>query len=292
MLSRTLRRFNTLREFECNGQYKLADNDMEMILQALSGHSCLTSIHLKYNMIGRRALAALTSLLHKPNPSLTILQIRQNALDDEGAGILAAALAGNSTLRKLDLSQNDHITIAGWRALFTRLHGPQSSLEDLQLYDNCVDDAAVSSLANCLSNGSNLKVLNLSQSHDITAEGWRSVFDALGSPNCLLEEMHLHTNGIYDEEVTHLVNCLANNSLLRHLSLCYNRGVTQFGWRTSLAILQNPNSALEVLDLSSNLIGDDVLVSFANSLRDNNKLRELLIDDDETEDTFRLDQSR
>ena len=53
---------------------------------------------------------------------------------------------------------------------------------------------------------------------------------------------------------------------------------------------ENPNSALEKIDLTYNSISNDALVSFANALSHNNKLKELFLDgdwgfeDDEEED--------
>ena len=48
------------------------------------------------------------------------------------------------------------------------------------------------------------------------------------------------------------------------------------GWRYFSAIFQNPNSALETVDLRGNAIDDDVMVSFASSLDNNSNLKELL----------------
>ena len=62
------------------------------------------------------------------------------------------------------------------------------------------------------------------------------------------------------------------------MDLHYNAEVTSSGWRAISAVLQNPNSELEKLDLSCNVIGNDVLISFANSLAGNNKLKELFLD--------------
>ena len=140
------------------------------------------------------------------------------------------------------------------------------------------------SLAAALVNNTHLKVLDLSESgRDITNEGWEALFNALQSNQCVLQELNLGDNLFGDQEVTYLANSLSNNSLLRHLSLrhLYYSGnrppVTPSGWRAFSAVLQNPNSALETVDLQCNSINDDALVSFANSLVHNSKVKELFL---------------
>lgn len=81
--------------------------------------------------------------------------------------------------------------------------------------------------------------------------------------------------------MTCLGNALGNNSTVRWLNLCFN-DATASGWRAfAAAVLQNPDSALETLDLGSNSIDYDSLVSFANSLMHNSKLKELFLDEEE-----------
>ena len=103
-----------------------------------------------------------------------------------------------------------------------------------------------------------------------------AVFGALQSPSCMLQKLNLCRNCLRDEEMSRLANSLLNNYVLRHLDLRSNYDVTISGWRSFSAIFQNPNSALETVDLRGNAIDDDVMVSFASSLDGNNNLKELL----------------
>ena len=203
------------------------------------------------------------------------------SLDDEGVPILADALARNNTIRKLHLGGNGSITTTGWRALFTQLQSPQSSLEELFLWENSIADAAAIWLANALANGTHLKALNLERIDSITSDGWQSIFNALSSPHCMLLKLNLSCNGFSNEDVTHLANSLTNNCRLIELDISINSEVTSSGWRAFAAVLQNPNSALEKVDLTGNQINNDILVSFANSLAGNKKLKELILDDEE-----------
>ena len=89
-----------------------------------------------------------------------------------------------------------------------------------------------------------------------------------------------------DEEVTCLADSFADNCVLRFLQLATNSipeecpySITSSGWRAFSVILQNPNSALETVDLSSNLssIDDDALAFFATALVQNNKVKEFFL---------------
>ena len=277
LLSESLSRFNTLREIELRGR-QLRDNEIETLILALASHTSLAGIVFGGNKVGERGVAALAALLNNPRSALAELDLTNCSLNDERAVILAAAaLGGNAALRKLDLSQNENITVTGWRAIFTQLHSPQSSLENLTLCASSISNAAATSLGNALANNTHLKVLHVSEMRSIAAEGWRSIFEALESPRCVLQELDLGCNNLRDGDVDYLTSSLSNNCVLSSLTLCYNEEVTASGWRALSAVLENPNSALEKIDLSYSPIDNDALVSFANALRHNNKLKELFL---------------
>ena len=71
--------------------------------------------------IGRNRCAALTRLLKNLESKLTVLELHCNEMNDERAADLAMGLTVNSTLKMLDLSDNEDITRTGWRAIFTSL---------------------------------------------------------------------------------------------------------------------------------------------------------------------------
>ena len=134
-------------------------------------------------------------------------------------------------------------------------------------------------MTNALANSTQLKVLDLSANRNITTEGWRSLFNALQSHDCVLQGLLLYNNGFSDEAMTHLSNALANNCVLRHLNLGRNDEITISGWKAFAAVLQHPNSALETVHLDRNHIDDNVLVTLANSLMHSTVLKELFLDD-------------
>ena len=283
LLSELLSRFHTLREFNCN-YCQLDDSNVTTLIQTLAGHCGLTKIHLSGNEVGVRGMTALSALLGDQNSSLADLNLAQCSLDDEGAIILAPAVGSCVTLRKLNLHGNYNVTSTGWRAIFTQMQNPHSSLEHLDLGFNSIDDATANVLSRELANNMQLKVLHLGQILGITTVGWQALFDALQSSKCMLQTLFLNSSNLNDDDVTYLSNSLANNCILKHLDLSVNSEVTASGWSAFAAGLQDPHSALEKLDLGGNSINDGVLTSFANSLMGNNKLKELFVNELEEEE--------
>jgi len=278
LLREALSKFDTLREFVCPREILLQSDDLGMLVQALARHSALETIDLSGNNIGIGAMGALSALLTKPQSSLTEIVLKDCDIWDESAYVLADALAGNFSLRSLNLGSNGSITTDGWMAIFKEL--PQSSLENIDLWGNEIEDNSASLLANSLTSASQLKALNLARNDNIGTAGWLLLFDALQRPHCNLQELRLHSNGISltDEEIIHLANCLMTNHVLRYLSLGDNHEISLAGWEALSGVFQSHCSGLEIVKLQSTSIDNLALVFFANSLRGNSKLRELILD--------------
>ena len=218
------------------------------------------------------------------NRSIQKLGLMFCSISDADAVTLAPSLGGNGALTELNLSFNWNVTSVGWSAIFTQLQSPQSSLDNLDLMGNYIDDAAANLLGDFVANNTHLNRLDLSEIGSITNEGWRSVFDALRSPHCMLQELQLHSNSLNDEDIAYLASTLSANCILSSLILSGNFEVTASGWRAFSVVLQNPHSSLEIIDLVYNSVDDNLLVSLAPSLVHNNKLKELLIVADDWEE--------
>ena len=75
-----------------------------------------------------------------------------------------------------------------------------------------------------------------------------------------------------------LPNALVNNNRLRDLDIRNNTDVTDQGWIIlANAILRNPNSALERLDISGSHINSRITIAFADALMNNSRLKELYL---------------
>ena len=144
-------------------------------------------------------------------------------------------------------------------------------------------DLSVLSFTNALLINTTIKSLILNLTWNISIAGTNHLYQMLESPSCSLEILNLNHNGLDDDLIQSLTNALANNGLLRKLNLGNNWQITDVGWETFAAVLRNPNSSLEKLDLSPNEISDQAMMSFAGSLTNNITLTDLILDHDPDE---------
>ena len=87
-----------------------------------------------------------------------------------------------------------------------------------------------------------------------------------------LQTLNLSNNNIDDEGVDVLVGGLTNSNL-RNLDLASNHNITSRGRQSVAALLRQPNSNLEVLNVYANNMGDEGALIFANALARNCKLK-------------------
>eukprot|EP00579_Thalassiosira_antarctica_P013627 CAMPEP_0201938610 /NCGR_PEP_ID=MMETSP0903-20130614/41659_1 /ASSEMBLY_ACC=CAM_ASM_000552 /TAXON_ID=420261 /ORGANISM="Thalassiosira antarctica, Strain CCMP982" /LENGTH=652 /DNA_ID=CAMNT_0048479899 /DNA_START=124 /DNA_END=2079 /DNA_ORIENTATION=+ len=262
----------------------LADNEIDdervvVLATGLTENSTLKELDLSKNPfiteIGWRTIFV---TLKNPVCILEKLFLQENRINDAAGDSLADFLTNNSTLKALDLSCCRDITVARSRSLFEFLRSPNCKLEELHLLNTGFSDDVPISLAHSLINNRSLRSLDLSANCDITKIGWTAFSFILLNPHTVLENLCLSSCGMNDETVSSIANALTNNCRLRELRLSSNNDVTAAGWEAFSTVLQNPNSALEKLDLQSNSINDGTMISTANSLVKNNKLKELLLD--------------
>ena len=238
--------------------------------------------------IGRIGFGPLVALLRNPRSNLTVLKLSMAQFDDGGAKILSAGLKDNMTLKHLDLGGNSNITQSGWQAIFASLQMPFFSLENLHLWGNDVNDAALLSLSSALRHSTTLKILQLDgiistrverdSASVIANAAWRDLFaGVVQSTTCTLERLQLSACNVNDDILQLLINAIAHNNRLREVNLSDNLGVTDAGWEAFSAVLRNPTlmSVLEELHLGGNSINDRDVASFAGALVANNTLRVL-----------------
>jgi hypothetical protein len=141
-----LQRFHTLKEF--NVVDDGSGSGFESVIEALNGHTGLTKLSCSSVNIRLEGWLALGTLLRSPKFNLTTLHLIDTGIDvGEGVHIiLANGLAGNATLKDLDISNNHCWETTGWQAIFDALQSSRCSLEKLSLGDNVIDDDAVLSL--------------------------------------------------------------------------------------------------------------------------------------------------
>ena len=241
---------------------------------AIATNTKLKILNLEYHSFSFNGWSPLLKSLVNQDSILENLYLAGANIGNRELSVLGNALGNNSTLKTLHFRRNQNITANGWTAFFECL-SLNSSLEDINVKDNNVDNESLASLVSALENNTHLKRLNLSMCALVSSIGWQTFFDRLQTCNLVLEVLLLSSNNsINNEGIISLVNALANINSLSSLCLGNNSSITPVGWMAFSTILQQPDSNLEVLRIGNNT-NDAVVVSFANALSNNTSLKTL-----------------
>jgi hypothetical protein len=243
----------SLKEFALNSTQQMTLNGWDTIFAALKRSTC----------------------------TLEKLKIYMNRrMEDDVLSYISNALLDRGILKSLSLLGNGEYapsaTVANRGALMQLLHNPLCALEILDLHSVGLNNDSIVSLRNVIANNSRLRELQLGGIHDVTTDGWVTF---LTFPNnAKLEKLVLFYNdNINDYALDVFRMSLTNNCRLKDLQLGTFHNVTTAGWTAFSAVLRNPNSSLEKLDLTPQGDSEDVAITFANALTSNKRLRELKI---------------
>ena len=162
-----------------------------------------------------------TKCLTAPGSALEELDFSGCYINDEGAVVIATALAGNASVTKLSMTHNQSISSAGWMECFRLWTGRTTPLVSLDLSYNSIDDAGAAMLTNILGKMSTLSSLDLSGNRSMSSTGWCAFADLL-KPNadCKLKELTvLDLRGArYDDDVVVCYfNALVGNTSLEKM---------------------------------------------------------------------------
>lgn len=204
----------------------------ERLLPVLFAHN-IEHLDLAVNQLTCSSLVPLELPIKTKNMALKELRLPHNYIRDRGATALAHALRYNlAALTLLDLGHN-YIADEGATALSEVLRQNQT-LQELNLQGNQIAVEGASSLAAILHESSSLMTVNLAR-------------NTIGSAGTI-----------------HIASTIGD-SVLKHLNLGFNQ--IESGAAVHLGEALQRNSALEVLDLSGNYIGDAGASAFAALLK-------------------------
>ena len=166
-------------------------------------------------------------------------------LGQAGAREVAAALAGNTVLSKLNLTGNG-ICDEGATAVAEALDSnPNHNLRALDVRDNDVTAAGAAKLLASLARASALETLRLGKNY-IADAGATAVAEALAG-SITLRTLDLHCNGIGAPGATKVATALARNTALTDLNIGANAFGAEGGGRLADALKMN--TTLTDLDL-------------------------------------------
>jgi len=242
----------------------LDDEGAEAIANALAINKTLKILHLCYNEgIGPDGWLAFFDMMQNSESALEEINLSENVgIDDEAAVAMTYSFASLQHLKILRLDENRNIQVRGWQAIAYLVNRCQSTLVELDLSSNEIEDAAAAALSYALTNSPSLKVLNLQSNISIGTVGWRAF--ALFLQSSVVEDLKLSMN---DEALVALADAFATMRSLKYLSLAGLSPILSMnGCRALSAVLGEPNSALKAVKLYTNKIGDEGAVAFASVL--------------------------
>ncbi|XP_067272609.1 ribonuclease inhibitor-like [Pseudorasbora parva] len=275
---------------------KLGDTQVNQIAALLQDKHCkLNTLQLNNNSITAVGCAALTSALYS-NPSNLIeldlsenklgntgmekicpllentwcrsekLKLRNCGLTEKSCSALATVLRSNSSLKELDIS-NNNLQDSGVKKLKNGLENTNCTLEKFSLSDCNISEEGYKALASALrSNPSHLIELDLT-GNDPGQSGVKELTDLLQDQNCQLKTLRFLSPAA-DEACQYVRGIVGKNPLLmRELNLSDHKlgdtGVNQIS-----ALLKDKHCKLNTLQMNNNSItaeGCAALTSAFNS---------------------------
>ncbi|XP_066462651.1 NACHT, LRR and PYD domains-containing protein 3-like isoform X1 [Eleutherodactylus coqui] len=229
-----------------------ASNDMKHLLRTFY-----------YLFETRNKILVLESI--KSHIKVDLSRVHMSALD---CTVLAFILETCINIKELDLSEC-HLDDEGLNRLAPALH----NLQILSLTYNNLSDTSCTQLASGIRNNPSLKKLDLSD-NNLSGPHFSDLMDALSSPACRIEELHLKYNNLPDTSCTQLASGIRNNPSLKKLDLSDNN-LSGPHFSDLMDALSSPACKIEELNLGYNNLLDTSCTQLASGIRNNPSLKKL-----------------
>uniref|UniRef100_A0A1A8L4A9 NACHT domain-containing protein n=2 Tax=Nothobranchius pienaari TaxID=704102 RepID=A0A1A8L4A9_9TELE len=241
-----------LKELDLSNNNYIQDSGVKQLSVGLESPHCrLETLRLSCCRLTESCCSCLASSI-EANPShVRVLDLSNNKLKDLGVNLLVAALrrpqcklktwrlnrcgltenccaslasllkCETSSLSELELSDND-LQDSGVNLLCEGLESPHCGLETLRLRGCWLSESCCAPLASALrSSSSRLKELDLSE-NDLQDTGVKLLSGGLESSRCRLDALRLVCCQVTDEGCVPLASALKSNAILRELDLSKN----------------------------------------------------------------------
>ncbi|XP_058617354.1 NLR family CARD domain-containing protein 3-like isoform X3 [Onychostoma macrolepis] len=226
----------------------------------------LRELNLSGHELGDTRVNQIAALLLDKHCHLNTLQLHDCGLTEESCSALATVLRSNSSLKELDMS-NNNLQDSGVKKLQNGLENTNCTLQKLRLSDCSITEDGYKALASALrSNPSHLIELDLT-GNDPGQSGVKQLDDLLQDPNCQLKTLRF-LGPAADEACQDVNRVLGENLLhLRELNLSEHKlGLS--GLNKLAAVLQDKHCKLNTLILNNSDITEEdcrVLTAALNS---------------------------
>ena len=224
------------------------------------------------------------TLLDNDNYGVTDGEFYSNNSDDYST--LGAAISNNTHLVRLAIILSDDLPLGVANREFYDGFKNNSSFSNLELYcggQNIAGGVGQEILSAAYQKNGNLTDI-LIENAGLQNGGDSIIGDTLRSCRNL-QRVTLNYCNITDEQLLPIVDALRDHSMLEVLSLGANN-IGNAGCDTIDTLLIDPNCNLRTLGLSRNAINNEGATAIANSLTNNNKLQQLYLHNNPTDQTI------
>ncbi|XDV23334.1 hypothetical protein PO909_027944 [Leuciscus waleckii] len=257
-------------------QSPAADEACQYVIKHLGKNPLfLSELNLNTHKIGDTQVNQIAALLQDKHCKINTLTLRNCGLTEESCSALATVLRSNSSLKELDMS-NNNLQDSGVKKLQNALENTNCTLERLRFSDCRITEEGYKALASALrSNPSHLIELDLT-GNDPGQSGVKKLNDLLQDPNCQLKTLRFLRSPAAEEACQYVTGIVGKNPLLlRELNLSEHKlGDTRVNQIS--ALLQDKHFKLNTLILCGCSITEKQCLSMTSALCSNlSHLREL-----------------
>uniref|UniRef100_A0A8C2KBT8 NACHT domain-containing protein n=1 Tax=Cyprinus carpio TaxID=7962 RepID=A0A8C2KBT8_CYPCA len=264
---------------DCN----LSDRSCSALATVIRSDTNLKDLNMNNNNLQDSGLINLCIGLRNIKCKLEILSLRKCDLTEESCSALASVFSSDSSLKDLDLS-NNNLQDSGVKLLSDGLK-ESCKLEILKLSDCSITEEGYKALASALrSNPSHLIELDLT-GNDPGQSGLKELNDLLQDPNCQLKKMRFLGPAAY-QACQYVKRVMGKNLLLlRELNLS-GRELGDTRVNQIAALLQDKHCKLNKLILCGCSITEKQCLTLTSALKSNpSHLRELDLSGNELRNT-------
>ncbi|XDV28504.1 hypothetical protein PO909_031807, partial [Leuciscus waleckii] len=243
----------------------------------------LRELNLSEHELGDTRVNQITALLQDKHCKLNTLTLRKCGLTEESCSALATVLRSNSSLKELDIS-NNNLQDSGVKKLQNGLENTNCTLEKLRLSDCSITEEGYKALASALrSNPSHLIELDL-RGNDPGQSGVKELSDLLQGHSCSLKTLRF-LGPTADEACQYVRGIVGKNPLFLSKLNLSERELGDTRVNQIAALLQDKHCNLNTLMLRKCGLTEESCSALATVLRSNSSLKELDISNNNLQDS-------